>query len=72
MQAVTNLPPSTKASHLELGMKNAVRKQQIADYIERRFRPLLSRQKDRVRKVREIVSLVIGRQSCKKFVFERA
>ena len=72
MMPETKFAVREDAKHLAQGLKNAQHRHHIRDYIERRFRPLLSRQKkDRVREIMKIVSLAVGRQPCTKFVYAR-
>ncbi len=53
-------------------LKTKARNKYITDFFEKRSFPLVSRAKERVRQIKDIVSLAIGQKRCRKFVFSQA
>lgn len=58
-----------RRDYVQAGIQNEVHRSKIRDFFER-LRPLISRAKERVRKVAEISSVKIGKRKFTKFVFE--
>ncbi|MEM4634165.1 MAG: hypothetical protein QW275_03355 [Candidatus Anstonellaceae archaeon] len=71
MNSVAKQTPSLAQMPRQPKLEGVLRRKEIQDYIEKRFSPLLSKMKDRVRRVVKIVPVFIRDKRLTRFEFAR-